>query len=393
MMKTMMKTTLFTITLAATLAVGATAVAGELSAVNSKNELVKVDTQSGQTTLIGQYALGPNEPGITHIARHTDGTLYGISTSKIAAGVYRLDDTTGSATLVHGTTPVSAIGAAVDPTDGSFWFANTAGFVWWPTLVRVDLNTNQESYPGNIAPTGQNYTGLAFDPVGQLYGLNISQNALWRIDKQNPANSVIVGTGLGNPGLDISFGATLTWDATSNQFLGHAVSGSKLFTVDLNTGLAGVLAPTTDLPKDIVAVAEGPNSAQCGAVLAYGKGCPGAGGFEPLYSWSGCAAAGQTVSLSVSNALGGATALIFFGLGQAQTPIGPSSCDLLIAPVLPASIAVPMGGAGPGAGSVTLTGLLPVGASGAHFTTQSFILDGSNQIGASASRGLDVTVF
>lgn len=378
--------------LAATLAAAAPVTAGELSAINTKNELLKVDTQSGVATLVGPYTLGPNEPAMTHIARHTDGTLYGVSTSKIAAAVYRLDDVTGAATNVHVTTPVSSIGAAVDPTDGSFWFANTAGFVWWPALVRVDLVTGVESYPGNIAPTGDNYTGMAFDPNGQLYCLNISQNALWRVDKVNPANSVMVGTGLGNPGLDITFGATLTWDGTTGQLLGHAVSGSKLFTVDPNSGLAGLLSPANNLPKEITAVADGPNSGQCGAVLKYGQGCPGMGGFIPNYTWSGCAAAGQPVSLTVANGLGGATAMILFGLGQTQTPIG-GGCDLLVAPVLPAMLFVPMGGIGPGAGSVTLGGALPASASGAQFTTQAFVLDGSNGIGGAAGNALDVTVL
>ena len=107
----------------------------------------------------------------------------------------------------------------------------------------------------------------------------------------------------------------------------------------------------------------------------YGSGCPGSGGFVPNLSLSGPGLINTQVTLTIDNALGGANAFIFLGLGQASIPFG-GGCLLLISPVLPAVIGpLPLGGAGPGAGVVSIFGIIPPGGAGASITLQAFVQD------------------
>ncbi|MFG0319613.1 MAG: hypothetical protein ACF8XB_20240 [Planctomycetota bacterium JB042] len=53
---------------------------------------------------------------------------------------------------------------------------------------------------------------------------------------------------------------------------------------------------------------------------------------------------------------------------------------------------VPLGGGGPGTGSLILPGILPPGTNGASFTMQSWIVDPAGAIGGVATNGLAVTV-
>ena len=84
----------------------------------------------------------------------------------------------------------------------------------------------------------------------------------------------------------------------------------------------------------------------------YGVGCKGSGGFVPeltlTSSPDGCLFAGDSVSFSITNALGGSAAVLLLGLGQAQVPVSPE-CSLLLTPA-PVSVVLPLLGTGPGDG-------------------------------------------
>jgi hypothetical protein len=96
-----------------------------------------------------------------------------------------------------------------------------------------------------------------------------------------------------------------------------------------------------------------------GTFSTYGAGCVGSGGFVPSLSGSGCPAGGFDVTLTISQGLGGSTALLFFGLGQGTLPVIPT-CALQVAPIIPQfTLAVPLFGAGPGGGAIPLTGAIP----------------------------------
>lgn len=129
------------------------------------------------------------------------------------------------------------------------------------------------------------------------------------------------------------------------------------------------------------------------AGAAYGQGCPGTGGLTPALTLNECPQAGQAVSLTISNAVGGVNALLMFGLQQTQVPIGATGCDLLIAPILPIVITIPLSGAGPGQGSATVQGVLPVNSSGVIIEFQSFILDPGGPLpGFTATNGVELKV-
>ena len=129
----------------------------------------------------------------------------------------------------------------------------------------------------------------------------------------------------------------------------------------------------------------------CGAAVSYGDGCAGSGGFVPALTVDCAISAGNPTSIAVDDGLGGTTAVIVFGLGQASLPIG-AGCSLLVTPVLPATLTLPLGGAGAGNGSVLIAGVVPAGTSGVQFTAQAFVADPATQLGFSVSAGRAVTI-
>ncbi|MBI4878312.1 MAG: FG-GAP repeat protein [Planctomycetes bacterium] len=129
----------------------------------------------------------------------------------------------------------------------------------------------------------------------------------------------------------------------------------------------------------------------CGTAAAYGAGCAGSGGFAPALALTGCPAPTQVVQLSLTEGLGGSLALFLFGGGQASVPIG-GGCTFLLSPVLPLQSILPLGGAGPGNGSIVLPGTVCAGAAGHTFTTQAAVLDAASPLGFSLTNGVLVQV-
>lgn len=123
-----------------------------------------------------------------------------------------------------------------------------------------------------------------------------------------------------------------------------------------------------------------------------GQGCVGSGGFAPkLAVTSGPPVAGAPIALVISEGLGGANAVLLFGLDKGETPIG-FGCSLYLTGVLPPAPVVPLGGSGPGTGTVTLLGTLPSDIGGNSFAIQTFVLDPGAPLGFTASNGLKISV-
>lgn len=125
--------------------------------------------------------------------------------------------------------------------------------------------------------------------------------------------------------------------------------------------------------------------------IPFGVGCAGLGGFVPALSQTVCDAQTGQVAFEIRDAPGGATALLLFGLTQASTPLGASGCSLNVGTLLPLTLAIPLGGAGPGNGLVLLPGVLPPSASGLTFTMTTAVSDASTPLGFTTSNGLEVT--
>lgn len=128
-----------------------------------------------------------------------------------------------------------------------------------------------------------------------------------------------------------------------------------------------------------------------GSAVPYGLGCAGTGAIFPKLSMFGCPIEGNQVLLEVSQGLGGSTALLFFGLQQGNISVG-GTCPLLVTPLFGPSIILPLAGGGPGAGAISLPGILPLGTQGASFTMQAWVIDPTPLPGAAASNGLQVTI-
>jgi len=133
---------------------------------------------------------------------------------------------------------------------------------------------------------------------------------------------------------------------------------------------------------------------RCSAfVVPYGSGCAGSGAFVPALAMTCCPSPGQSVTLSLTQGLGGASAIFFFGLAQSAIAIpGPGSCTLLIAPVWPLIVTLPLSGSGPGNGSLAFLGTIPPGSPLGIVTMQAFVIDPGVSQGYSNTNALELHV-
>lgn len=129
----------------------------------------------------------------------------------------------------------------------------------------------------------------------------------------------------------------------------------------------------------------------CGSAMAYGTGCAGSGGFVPSVHLTGCAGSGGQVTFEVAGGLGGATALIFYGLSQAATSL-PGGCTLNLVP-LPLSTVLPLGGVGAGQGSISISTSIPPISASAILDLQVFVLDAGVPQGFSNTNGLELNIL
>jgi hypothetical protein len=201
--------------------------------------LYAIDTDDFDVSLVGWY--GIDEEFIGGLEFDSGGVLYGISVGT-EAKLYLLDPGTARTTTV-GPINVGFVfegGLAFDPTNGRLYGVNH-GFAIKPHLITIDKTTGQGTVVGEIAGAPHDFQGLAFDDVGQLYGLDGLTKALWRIDKSDPGGpgTAQVGEGLGN-GIALGAFGGMTRDPDTGMVYGYGES-HHLFTVDLATGEGTVL--------------------------------------------------------------------------------------------------------------------------------------------------------
>ncbi|MFG0317816.1 MAG: hypothetical protein ACF8XB_11120 [Planctomycetota bacterium JB042] len=122
--------------------------------------------------------------------------------------------------------------------------------------------------------------------------------------------------------------------------------------------------------------------------VPYGTGCPGTGGFTPVVSSTRCP--GQTVTLEVDLALGGANAFLFAGVTQVALPMG-GGCTLNVVPLLGPIGPLPLGGAGAGNGTVTLVVPDPVVLATTKVSIQVFVDDSGGAMPFSNTSGVELT--
>ncbi len=153
-------------------------------------------------------------------------------------------------------------------------------------------------------------------------------------------------------------------------------AGRMVIVADVNM-IAAAEASYAPLDDNGIFALNGVAFAVCGgSIEPYGAGCPGTGGLVPSLELSGCAEPGEVLQLEVSNALGGAPALLFVGLSAAALNVH-GSCDLLVDLTPPSIVtAFALGGAGAGQGTFSASGSFPATVpSGSTFHLQAWIFD------------------
>lgn len=352
----------------------------------NKQELYRIDLSTGGLTNLGSLAVSTGgETGFGGLVFGVTGELFALSNGFPGGKLYTVDTTTGTTTLYHDLPgPVAVGGFDRDPTSGDLYWLAT-GFLS-QDLIRYDLGTGQVANLGSFG-FGLLFSGMAFDPNGNLYGLNASTNALWRLDESVPGSPLTapIGAGLG-AGISIQNGSTLTRDATTGDLVGYASNSKDVFLVDPATGLGTVLFTLGATDPDFFGFAGAPCR---GAATTYGSGCAGSGGFVPVFEPTTCPDVGGTLLVEIRDGLGGSSALILFGLAQGAAPIG-GGCQLLVTPVLPPVGIVPLFGAGAGGGKLEFGGALPASIAGFTFTMQAFVIDPGAILGYAASNGIEL---
>lgn len=109
-----------------------------------------------------------------------------------------------------------------------------------------------------------------------------------------------------------------------------------------------------------------------GAGGNYGTGCPDVNGITPQLTLTGFPTPGGVVKLKISEAPGGSIAALLIGTGKGQG-ISVGLCNLLVWPLIDPQIFLPLGGSGPGTGSLEFDIFVPPGLPQQLFTLQAFI--------------------
>jgi len=131
--------------------------------------LLTIDVATGAGTVVGSFGVGPGP--MADIAFDPAGNLYGWR-EPLADDLYRIDKTTGAATLVGDSGLITAqSGLAIDAA-GNVYFGGGVGEPQVYGLARIDPATGAsiEFIPYSIQiPVG---LGLTFDAAGVLYGIH-----------------------------------------------------------------------------------------------------------------------------------------------------------------------------------------------------------------------------
>ncbi|MFH0946837.1 MAG: hypothetical protein V2A76_16715 [Planctomycetota bacterium] len=94
----------------------------------------------------------------------------------------------------------------------------------------------------------------------------------------------------------------------------------------------------------------------------FGSSCPGAGGYSPLITMSGCACPGEVISLDLTDCEGGAFAVLAFDTNLGSTTL-PSGCTIDIGwPPAKLILLGYLSGVGAGAGGLSTSAALPMPA-------------------------------
>lgn len=222
-MKKLLKKVLFGAAVIGALGTSAAVQAATITIGTNNNVLNFVDTDTVSTT--GSVAVTGVGGSLTDIAYDQNGDLYGISFN----GLYSININTGSATHIGNFGSTGGMNALTFDADGNAYAASYSN----SNLYSVNVNTGAATNLGAIGGGFNNSAGdLAF-ANGTLYGTdNGTPDSLFSIE-----TGPVSGTFVGDTGINQAYGLAFADDI----MFGFAGNNTRLYTIDLATGLAASL--------------------------------------------------------------------------------------------------------------------------------------------------------
>lgn len=165
---------------------------------------------------------------------------------------------------------------------------------------------------------------------------------------------------------------------------GTAGPGSAIVPIGTPVSTAGGSA-------ELVRIFDIPSSACRGAWIPYGKGLAGKGAIVPTLMGGGCAQAGSIGSLAIAGAVGGASGVLFVGLGPAAVPFKGGTLHVASL-ALTASLVLGGTPGTAGAGAVSLPVVLPAGLSGFSLFLQAAFHDAAAVKHVSLTQGVQMEI-
>jgi len=241
------------------------------------------------------------------------------------------------------------------------------------------------------------FASFGVGPDGSVYSYSPARE----IQRLDPANGAVLDVSAPVPS-DATFSPRMaidrdgTVDVTNGGFAGgrllsYAPDLAPLWSVSVPGVNVGGPALGQDGTLVVCSTTGTVRAYRCDASFeSYGSGCEGSGGFVPTLVGKGCPGPGQAVSLLIGDALGGAPALLLFGTGTGTQ--GVKGCQVQVGPLLPLSFLFALPGAGPGGGSVALSGTVPASTPVLDLFLQVLVADPGSAGGAAGTNPLHMHV-
>jgi hypothetical protein len=199
-------------------------------------------------------------PGTVNVVASTDGTPWtggafidgDFSKLYVLSGSFganpdqfaTIDTATGAKTVI-GSTPSPGgagwNGMAYDSTTGTMYAVT--GCPSGSSLYTIDINTGTPTLVGSLANEACTVS-IAIDSAGQMFGVDIVNDALYAIDKTNANDSLI-----GSIGFNANYAQEMTFDLSTDVLYYAAFNldlfGDFMYTVDTGTGATSLIGQIT----------------------------------------------------------------------------------------------------------------------------------------------------
>jgi len=293
----------------------------------------------------------------------------------------------------------TAVGSSAAPD-----FFNHA-FVWQDGVM-TDLHVSSGVIGRNSHAASINEFGVIVgdaDPTADF--LDYQNAALWQDGVVTYLPDLgDVGGVIESYARDVNDHGTIVGTSVTPNFEVHAVMWVDGQVTDLNTlippGSGWLLANAYAIGNDGRIVGEGfslqgleafvlvPDSD--GGFEVYGAGCAGSEAFVPGLWGQGDPVGGGSLSLALTNGLGGAPGLLLLGLGDQSAPF--KGCTLHVLPLSPLSVPLFLTPGGAGGGQWALEATLPASVSAGSLYLQALLADAGAPSGVSVTNALRLDV-